>query len=215
MPCKSQAWYIVLPDTIHQDVNLVLVGEVVGVDYRRRIRVFVSKRDGAAALGHQKCGGECHKACVPRLERFSCAPCPGAIRQISAKEHLNILGFSRSVFGADQTGGLRTGGWHTVLTDFGVSIICNIFKKNLILSDVRWRVSITVLQNNRTQNFSVQYFTSNYKHLIFLNCIFPMKFLSFGCLQKQRGISGDCSILKSALLMDWNPKILLEIIRLS
>ena len=32
VPCKSQALYVVLPDTIHQDVNLALVGEVVGVD---------------------------------------------------------------------------------------------------------------------------------------------------------------------------------------
>ena len=32
LSCKSQARYIVLPDTIHQDVNLALVGEVVGVD---------------------------------------------------------------------------------------------------------------------------------------------------------------------------------------
>ena len=118
-----------LPDTIHQDVNLALVGEVVGVDYRRCIRVFVSKRDIAAALWHQKGGCECHKACVPRLEQFSCAPCPGAIRQISAEEHLNILDFSSRVFGADQTGDLRTGGWRTVSTDFGVSIICKFCLK--------------------------------------------------------------------------------------
>jgi hypothetical protein len=106
-----------------------VLGEAVGVYYRSCIRVIVSKRDVAAALGHQKGGDECHKTCDPGLEQFSCVPCPGVIRQISTKEHLNILGLNSRVFGAGQTGDLRTGGWYTVSTDFGVSIICKFCKK--------------------------------------------------------------------------------------